>query len=134
MYDEHIDMLKEGQNTELINLINEEVLFADINLSSKIIKIKKVSDGFLNTSMQMQIINSNNINDINEYIFESTPKKIYTQGNMIGINLGTNVMFINDSGWLVKKYESRREEIQNIVMCDEIAGVISKNKIYIISL
>ena len=134
MYDEHIDMLKDGQNSELINLINEDVLIADINLTSKIVKIIKVADGFLNKAIEMQIVNSSNINDIKKYTVESTPKKLYTQGNMIAINLGTSVMFIDDNGWLVKKYESQKEEIQNIVMCEGIAGIISKNKIYIISL
>ena len=134
MYDEHIDILKDGQNTELINLTNEDVLFADINLNSKIAKIIKTSEGFLNTSIQMQIVNSNNINDTNLYAIESTPKKVYAHGNMIAVNLGTSVLFINDNGWLVKQYESKKEEIQNIVMCDELAGIISKNKIYIISL
>ena len=134
MYDEHIDMLKDGENTELINLKDENVLFADINLNSKIAKIVKTSEVFLNTSIEMQIINNNNINDINKYTIESTPKKVHAHGNMIAVNLGTCVLFINDNGWLVKQYESKKEEIQNIVMCDEIAGVISKNKIYIISL
>ncbi len=134
MYDEHIDMLKDGQNSEIINLKNADILFADINLTSKIAKIIKTSNGFLDTAIEMQIINTSNINDVNKYQIENTPRKIYAQGNMIAVNLGTSVMFINDSGWLVKKYESNREEIQNIVMCDEIAGIISKNKIYIISL
>lgn len=134
MYDEHIDVFKEGQNTELINLTNEEILFADINLTSKIAKILKTSDGFLNSSIEMQIINSNNTSDINRYTIESTPKKVYAQGNMTAVNLVNSVIFIDDNGWLVKKYESKKEEIQNIVMCDEIAGIISKDKIYIISL
>lgn len=134
MYDEHIDLLKGEENTELVNLNNEEVLFADINLSSKIAKFIKTSDGFLNTYVELQIINSNNIEDIKTYKIENTPKKVYAKENMISVNLGTSIMFINDNGWLVKKYESNREEIQNVVMCDEIAGVISKNKIYIISL
>lgn len=134
MYDEHIDILKEGENTELINLTNEEVIFADINVTSKVTKIVKTQKDLLHTSIEMQIINSNNTNDINKYEIENTPKRIYTQGNMIAVNLGTSVMFINDNGWLVKKYESNGEEIQNIVMCDEIAGIISKNRINIISL
>lgn len=134
MYDGHIDMYKDGQNTELINLSNENVLFADINLNSKMVKIIQKSEGFLNTTIEMQLINSSNTNDIQNYIIENTPKKIYAQGNMVAVNLGTSVMFINDNGWLVKKYESKKEEIQNIVMCDGIAGVISKNKIYVISL
>lgn len=114
--------------------MNEDVLFADINLTSKIAKIIKISDGFMNKIINMQIINSNNINDINTYTIESTPKKVYTQGNMTAVNLGTSVLFVDDNGWLVKKYESKKEEIQNIVMCESIAGIISKNKVYIISL
>ncbi len=134
MYDEHIDVLKGEENTELVNLTNEETLFADINLSSKILKLVKKSDGLFNTYIEMQIINSNNIESINTYKIENTPKRIYTQGNMIAVNLGTSVLFINNNGWLVKEYESNGEEIQSIVMCNEIAGVISKNRINIISL
>lgn len=134
MYDEHIDLLTEDGNTELVNLTNEDVLFADINLSSKIAKFAKISEGFLNTYIELQIINSNNLEDVKTYKIDNTPKKVYAQGNMVAVNLGTSIMFINDNGWLVKKYESNREEIQNVVMCEEIAGVISKDKIYIISL
>ncbi len=135
MYDEHIDVLKGEENTELVNLVDEKPLFADINLSSNIIKIVKKSEGLLDSSVEMQIINSNNVKEINRYTINGTPKKIYTQGNMIAVNLGTNIMFINSSGWLVKEYGfTQKEEIQNIVMCDGISGIISKNKIYIISL
>ena len=52
---------------------------------------------------------------------------------MIVINLGTSALFINDNGWLVKKYESS-QEIQEIVLCNSVAGIVSKNKIEIISL
>lgn len=134
MYDEHIDLLKNNENSELVNLTNCDALFADIDLSSKIVRLVKKSEGFLNTYTELQIINSNNVQDIKTYKIGNTPKKIYTYGNMIAINLGTSIMFIDDSGWLVKKYESNRLEIQNVIMCDEIAGVISKDKIYIISL
>ena len=134
MYDEHIDIYKDGQNSELINLTSDDVLFADINLTSSIAKIIKTSNGFLNTTIEMQIINSSNIESMNKYVIESTPKKLYAHGNMTAVNLGTSVVFIDDNGWLVKKYESQKEEVQNIVMCEGIAGIISKNKIYIISL
>jgi len=134
MYDEHIDILTNGENKEIINLTNEDVLFADVNLTSKIVKIIKTSNGFLNTVIEMQTIDSNNTENINRYTIESTPKKVYAQGDIIAINLGTSAIFIQDNGWLVKKYESKKEEIQNIIMCDKIAGVVSKNKIYIISL
>ena len=134
MYDEHIDIFKEGENTELIKLSSENDIFADINIQNRVAKIVKTKENFLNTTIELQIINSNNINDIKKYKIDNIPKKVYTQGNMIAINLGNTVIFVDDSGWLVKKYESYKEEIQNIVMCEEIAGIISKNKINIISL
>ena len=134
MYDNHIDLLKGEENTELVELNDKDILFADANLSSKIVKLTKKAEGFLNTYIEMQIINSSNTNSVSTYEIENTPKGIYVQGNMIAVNLGTSVMFINDGGWLVKEYQSKTGEIQNIVMCNEVAGIISKNKINIISL
>lgn len=132
MYNEHIDVFKEGKNTELINLKDDDVLFADVNLSSKIVKVTKRSTGLFSAEAEMQIINTNN-KDINIYAVENVPKSILVRDNMIAINLGTKALFINSNGWLVKKYQSS-QEIQKILLCNEVAGIISKNKIEIISL
>ena len=132
MYNEHIDILKEGESTELVNLKNEEVLFADINLQSKVIKITKKSTGIFSAEAEMQIINSNT-KDTNIYAIENVPKSILVQDNMIAINLGTKALFINSNGWLVKKYQSS-QEIQKILLCNDVAGIVSKNKIEMISL
>lgn len=133
MYDKHIDILKEGQNTELINFDNERLLFVDINLSNKFVKIAQINNGMFNSEIEMQIVNSST-QSINTYKIENTPKKVYAHDNMIAVNLGTSVLFINDSGWLVKRYQSNKEEIQKVVFCNNIAGVICKDRIKIISL
>lgn len=133
MYDKHIDILKEGQNTELINFDNERLLFVDINLSNKFLKIAQINNGMFNSEIEMQIVNSST-QSINTYKIENTPKKVYAHDNMIVVNLGTSVLFINDSGWLVKRYQSNKEEIQKVVFCNNIAGVICKDRIKIISL
>lgn len=132
MYDEHIDIFKEGENKELVDLKKEEVLFADINLSSKIIKVTKKSTGLFSAEAEMQIVN-NNTKDTNIYSIENVPKSVLVQDNMIAINLGTNILFINNNGWLVKKYQSS-QEIQKILLCNDVAGIVSKNKIELISL
>ena len=80
----------------------------------------------------MQIINSNT-KDSNFYAIESVPKSVLVQDNMIAINLGTKAIFINSNGWLVKKYQSS-QEIQQILLCNDVAGVVSKNRIEVISL
>jgi hypothetical protein len=132
MYDEHIDVFKEGKNTELINLKDDDALFADVNLSSKIVKVTKKSTGLFSAEAELQIINSNT-KDSNFYAIESVPKSVLVQDNMITINLGTKALFINSNGWLVKKYQSS-QEIQKILLCNDVAGIVSKNKIEIISL
>ncbi len=131
MYDKHIDMLNEDNNTELLSFENEDVLFSDINISSKIVKIVKKSSGLFAES-EIQIINSNT-NDTVTYAIENVPKAIYVQNNVIAINLGTSAIFINDNGWLIKEYKSY-QEIQKIVLGDNIAGIVSKNKIEVIPL
>ena len=60
-------------------------------------------------------------------------KEIYTYGNMIALNLGTEVEFINTDGWLVKRYIAN-QEITNIVMSNNIAGIIYRDRIEIINL
>lgn len=132
MYDKHIDMFKEGTNTELLNFKDEEVLFVDVNLTSKVIKVVKKTTGMFSAEAEMYIVNTNNKNS-NIYSIESEPKTIYIQDDIIAVNLGTRVLFINDNGWLVKEYESSHE-IQKIILCGKIAGIVSKNKIEVISL
>lgn len=132
MYDEHIDIFNEGNNTEIINLRDGNVLFSDINLSDKIVKIEKKSTGVFSAEAEMKIVNTNTQKET-IYAIDNVPKSIYIQGDMIAVNLGTSALFINDSGWLVKKYESSHE-IQEIVLCNNVATIISKNKIEIVSL
>lgn len=132
MYDGHIDFIKDNENTEMTNFTNEEILFADINLDKNVLKIIKKSTGMFSAEAEMQIINLINQNK-NVYDIKEVPKKINVYENMIAINLGTEALFINNNGWLVKRYHTS-QEIQNIVICNEIAGIIYKNKIEIISL
>lgn len=132
MYDKHIDIYSEGKNTEIVRFKDENVLFSDINLSNKLIKIEKKSTGLFSAEAEMKIINTNTQKEV-IFAIDNVPKAIYVQDNMIGINLGTSAIFVNDSGWLVKKYQSS-QEIQEIVLCDNIGAIVSKNKIEIISL
>lgn len=132
MYDSHIDVLNSENNDELLGLKDKNVLFADINLQSKVINITKKGTGVFHSESEMQIIDSNN-KGITTVEIENVPKSILVQDNIIVINLGTSALFIKDNGWLQKKYESSHE-IQNILCCRELAGIVSKNKIELISL
>ena len=67
------------------------------------------------------------------YKVESVAKEIYTSKNKIGLNLGTEIEFINTSGWLVKRYISK-QEITKVTMTDSIAGIVFRDRIEIVNL
>ena len=67
------------------------------------------------------------------YLVEGVVKHVANYDNIMALNLGSEVDFINTSGWLIKRYTSR-QEIRNIVICDGIAGIIYRDKIELINL
>lgn len=81
----------------------------------------------------MQIIDTNSQN-VFTYSIDNIPKEVYTNNNnIIAINLGAEALFINNSGWLIRKYTAE-QEIEKIVVGEGIAGIISKGSIKIIAL
>ncbi len=133
MYDKFVEIIKNKNTTRAFEFNNETVLFADVNLNSKIIKIIKKSEGFFGKAFQMQIIDTNKINNVITYEIEQNPKNVYVNDNIICINIGTEVLFVDSNGWLIKRYKSSKE-VQDVIFNSDIAGVISKGKIELISL
>lgn len=133
MYDKFVEIIKNKNTTRAFEFNNETVLFADVNLNSKIIKIIKKSEGFFGKAFQMQIIDTNKINNVITYEIEQNPKNVYVNDNIICINIGTEVLFVDSNGWLIKRYKSSKE-VQDVIFNSNIAGVISKGKIELISL
>lgn len=132
MYDNHIDIIEDNQNEKIVDFKNEDIIFADINLNNKAMKILNKKTGAFSSKAEIQIIDSNNKN-ATIYSIDKTPKQIYVKDNVMAINLGVEALFINNSGWLIKRYTNPKE-ISKIVISDNIAGIVYKNKIEIISL
>ena len=133
MYDNRIDYIQDNKNEKFRELPDSNSLFADVNLIGKIIKVVKKDALLFNSAADIQIIDINN-EEVFTYEIDSLPKQVYTNGNnVIGINLGTEAIFMNNNGWLIKRYKSQ-QEIEKIVVGDGVAGIISRGKIKIISL
>ena len=56
---------------------------------------------------------------------------MYAYNNIIGVNVGAEIYFINTNGMLIKKYTSK-QEIANVILSDELGVIIYKDKIEII--
>ena len=132
MYTDSIHELVDGKDEVLIDNENKKVIFESINLTNNACSIEEKSSGLFTADSLINIINIDN-KQIKEYTAESVTKELYTYGNIIAVNLGTEVEFINLDGKLVKRYVAN-QEITNIVVSESLAGIIYRDKIEIINL
>ena len=111
---------------------NADLLFADINLEGCIVQVKKNSTGLFKAESLVEIKAINN-SSTNIYNAQLLPKAMKTYNDVIAINLGTEADFIHTNGWLIKKYISS-QEVRKIVLADDFAGIVYRDKIEIIEL
>jgi len=132
MYTDSIHIIQDGQDKVILDDKNRKVLFKSIELNDNAILIEEKSSGLFTADSVINIVNVDN-NNTKEYIVNSITKEMYSYGDIIALNLGTEIEFINNGGWLVKRYIAN-QEITNIVVSNNIAGIIYRDKIEIINL
>lgn len=131
-YDDSIHVIKDNNDTQIatIDTSIEKATFISIDTNNSVIKNVEESSGLLNTTTTVKLINTNTQKE-NKYTFEGVTKELYSCGSKIALNLGSEVHFIDTNGWLIKKYTST-QEIRKVIITDEIAGIVYRNKIEII--
>lgn len=130
MYNDSIHVLNiNDENDSNIITLDKQYNFADINLKNSVVYTESKSSGFTsNTNINVYNVQNNNIS---VYSLSGSIKSIYAYNEKIAINTGSEIHFIGLNGWLLKKYDSSNE-INSIVLGDNIAGVIYKDKIEIV--
>ena len=112
--------------------IEKNITFVSSDLKEDIVYIREEDTGIFNAKSSVNIINTSN-NHKNVYNIEEVIKEMYTYKDIVGINVGTEMYFINTKGMLIKKYTSK-QEITNVLLSDNLAIIIYKNRIHIIEL
>ncbi len=131
MFDKYIQ--KVGiDNSERLYDISDKDIFADIHLKNNITTINKQSSGLFSYEYEV-LIKSIDSKSENLYILNNgLPKSLVANNSVMALNFGNEVQIVNSSGWLVKKYTSNKQ-ISNIVLGDNILGIVYKNRIEIIN-
>ena len=132
MYTDEIHIIENNQDITLMENENKKMIFQSIELINHVVEIEEKSSGLFTADSVIHIMHTEN-RGIKEYTVDTVTKEMYTYSNMIALNLGTEIEFINTDGWLVKRYIAK-QEITNIVVSDSIAGIIYRDKIEIINL
>lgn len=132
MYDNSIDIIYEEQNKQILNIEDKKIAFMSVDLTNHVIYIEEEKNGVFNTNSHINIINTQD-NKVHTYNLEEVIKGLYSNYNIIAVNVGTEIYFLNTNGWLIRKY-STKQEITNVIFSKYLAGVIYKDKIVIINL
>lgn len=123
VYDDHIEIIKNKESSIISDFSQEDTLFAELN--NKIIKIIK-----RNSKVYLKVFT--NAENSKEYEI-SEPKEICISDDVVAINLGSEVLFYNNLGWLIKRYNAT-QEINKIVLSNNLAGIVYNDKIELVSL
>ena len=132
MYTDKITIIEEDQETNLIDNKDKKVIFQSVELTNNAVSVEEQSSGLFTADSIVNIVNADT-KETKQYLVNYVAKEIYTNGNIIALNLGTDIEFVSTGGWLVKRYVAN-QEITNIVVSDSIAGIIYRDKIEIINL
>ena len=131
VYDNSVNVIHQNENKQLLE-INNTTTFVSVNLSNAIAYISEVSTGLFGSDAILNIVNTAN-NQTTTYNLDENPKELYTFENIIGVNTGTDIYFINTIGMLVKRYTSN-QEISKVILSNNVALIIYKDRIEIIEL
>lgn len=130
--DKIVEFALDGSKEELFNNESKKTTFQTIELANNVAEIEEKTSDLFSADSVVTIISTENKNT-STYTAKAVTKEIYTSDNIIALNLGTEIEFINTGGWLVKRYKAT-QEITNITLSSNMAGIIYRDRIEIINL
>lgn len=132
VYDNGIGLISNNTYKQIVKVDNDNITYAANNFKNDVIYIEEESSGMFKSISNIHIVNVSDNHD-NIYKLENIAKEVYVIDNKMAINSGSEIYFINTSGWLVKKYVAS-QEITNVKMSSSLAAIIYKDKIVIVEI
>ncbi len=131
IYNDSIHIINNDKESTILEF-DENTQIADINLKSYIVRAEKIATGTFTSKTNIILTN---IITRAETIYEvkSSIKEIKCYNEIAAINIGTEIHFIGLNGWLEKKYTSN-QEAKEIVLGTQVAGIVYRDRIKIITI
>lgn len=134
LYNDHMESIK-NEKVDIITSLDDKdknITFGDIELNNHVFRIIEKSSGFFNSDTTVEIINSANSKK-SDCLLKGVVKSVFSNEGVIAINMGTEIHFIGTNGWLIKKYSSK-QEVKSIAIGNNVAGIVYRDRIELISL
>jgi hypothetical protein len=123
-------------NLEIIEIekINyNDIILVTIENDNNIVLVKKNNNGLFDNSGVMCIYDAKG--NKKEFLLNSTPKQIYALGKVIAVDQGSEILFVNLNGKLIKRCELSGE-VKEIQLYDggNMAGLIFRDRIELVKI
>lgn len=132
IYDSGVGVVKNQTYKDVIKIENENITYLANDFDNHVVYVKEESAGLFKSQSDVHIVNTLDFQE-KIYKMESAAKDVFASDNIIAINVGTEIYFLDSNGWLIKKYTSN-QEITNVKVSESLAIIIYKDRIVIVDL
>lgn len=132
IYDNGLGVIKDQTYREVIKIDNEKITYIANDFNNHVAYVDEENTGLFKAQSNVHIVNTSDYQE-KIYKMDYVAKDIYANDNVIAINVGTEIYFVDTNGWLIKRYTAN-QEITNVKFSESLATVIYKDKIVIIDL
>ena len=132
IFDNGLGVIKDNTYKEVVKIENDNITYIANDFNNNLAYVEEESTGLFKTHSNVHIINTSDFQE-KIYKMDYAAKDIYAKDNIIAINIGTEIFFLDTNGWLKKKYTSN-QEITNVKFSENIATIIYKDKVIIVGL
>lgn len=105
--------------------------YLEVDSRKGFVRIDKEESSVFKSDYRLKITNENNSEKV--YIIEGSIKSLVCKDNKIALNLGKEVQFIDNNGWLVKNFIGN-QEVKSVLVSNKIGIIVFKDKISIVNL
>lgn len=118
MTDSNVSVLKNDAVTKVVDYEEANVLFADISNKKNIITVVKQKNGLFDESVKLCIHDIEGQKELKTYDLEDAPNIIKCLNDIIAVDTGSEILFINTLGNFVKKCEYKGQ-LKDLILFNE---------------
>ena len=132
IYDNGLGVIKDQTYRDVIKIDNENITYLANDFNNHVVYVKEESAGLFKSQSDVYIVNTLDFQE-KIYKMETIAKDVFARDNIIAVNVGTEIYFLDTNGWLIKKYTAN-QEITNVKVSESLAIIIYKDRIVIVDL
>ncbi len=111
MTDSNVKLLKNNEIKSIVDFKNDNILSADISNKKNVVTVKVENNGLFSSKYLLSVYSEG---DMKSYELEDAPNSVCCMKNVIAIDMGNEIIFLNSSANFMKKcqYNGQLKDIK----------------------